>query len=451
MLVRNKRWTVSPRRFVISVVLGVVGTFVLFGGLGMWSFNIGAIGFAVIAGGAGVYAVSAVTSRHTYVAGDARVIYASLPPPGALVARCNMRLIVRAPNISALSIRMRDPQVPVAKWPVANVILPVQIAVGDPHRIRIRWDEVNPQNWVRPSGADHSVDDLSEVIEPTGEAAEVDRHGGAIVGDGADPGVAGWNFAGAEIVTAEFDAADVMDAEAAAVELVDVDDDEDGLDDVDVTEVEGRRSIEIDLPGVQLSPPSLPPRKPSPRPRTSPESRGGAQPESVGRSAVRAAPPAVPMRFSDASLLEADTADEDVPLFDQDMSHGSAKASRSIGWVRAATVTVFVRDLGRSVAFYRDVLGFREVDTGRQRAMLTTGDARIVLKEAETPPGDRRTVQVMLTVPDIDEAYRHLRAARAELVHRPRRISKENAPTTWAAQFRDPDGHAIVLVEEPTR
>jgi catechol 2,3-dioxygenase-like lactoylglutathione lyase family enzyme len=110
------------------------------------------------------------------------------------------------------------------------------------------------------------------------------------------------------------------------------------------------------------------------------------------------------------------------------------------------SVTLFVRELARSSAFYRDVLGLAEVDTGKNSAVLARGESRILLKRVtDLQPVDRRVVHLNLEVPDVQAAYEDLKAKGVDFVHRPRVVSHGEQLELWAATFRDPDGHAIAL------
>ena len=110
------------------------------------------------------------------------------------------------------------------------------------------------------------------------------------------------------------------------------------------------------------------------------------------------------------------------------------------------SVTLFVRELGRSVAFYRDTLGLAEVDTGKSSAVLARGESRILLKRVtDLMPVDRRIVHLNLEVPDVQAAYEELKGKGVEFVHKPRVVSQGEQLELWAATFRDPDGHAIAL------
>jgi len=113
-----------------------------------------------------------------------------------------------------------------------------------------------------------------------------------------------------------------------------------------------------------------------------------------------------------------------------------------------------VCDYGRSVAFYRDVLGamiVREIsDTlcllsfGGGEIMLTVGgdltqDKPTVTFAPPTDP-DRVTSELVIRVPDCLAAYEVLRSRGAEFL---------TPPVDWGyevrAFFRDPDGHLLEI------
>lgn len=109
---------------------------------------------------------------------------------------------------------------------------------------------------------------------------------------------------------------------------------------------------------------------------------------------------------------------------------------------------LFVADLERSLAFYRDLLEFTVVDSDPGSAVLSYGGGRVVLRRVlDMSPVDRRLVHLHLEVPDVDEAFRELRDKGVEFVHKPRVMSRGDRLELWAATFRDPDGHAIALTQ----
>jgi catechol 2,3-dioxygenase-like lactoylglutathione lyase family enzyme len=141
---------------------------------------------------------------------------------------------------------------------------------------------------------------------------------------------------------------------------------------------------------------------------------------------------------------------------DEDVSDAylavNAPPGRSRPRVRGVGVTLFVTNLARSLAFYRDRLGFRQVDLGLGSAVLESGDARIVLRRVvDMPPVDRRLIHLLLDVPDVQAAYDELLLQGVQFVHRPRPVSRFEGLELWSAAFRDPDGHGIALTRWKVR
>ena len=50
------------------------------------------------------------------------------------------------------------------------------------------------------------------------------------------------------------------------------------------------------------------------------------------------------------------------------------------GAIHGVGITILVTDLERSTGFYRDLLGFFEIDKGDGSAVLASGDTRLVLR-----------------------------------------------------------------------
>jgi catechol 2,3-dioxygenase-like lactoylglutathione lyase family enzyme len=143
------------------------------------------------------------------------------------------------------------------------------------------------------------------------------------------------------------------------------------------------------------------------------------------------------------------------------------------------SVGMTVRDVDRSVAFYRDVLGFekfteREVDgpeferlTGvfgsRARIVrMKLGDEQIELTEYLAPRGrsmpedsranDQWFQHIAIIVRDMDEAYQRLRQFKVEHASSgPQRLPDWNkaAGGIQAFYFRDPDGHFLEILQFP--
>jgi catechol 2,3-dioxygenase-like lactoylglutathione lyase family enzyme len=117
------------------------------------------------------------------------------------------------------------------------------------------------------------------------------------------------------------------------------------------------------------------------------------------------------------------------------------------GTKRGIGVRLIVTDLTRSIAFYRDVLGFVVIDSGPASAVLASGETRIMLRRvSDMAPVDRRLVHIHLEVGDVEAVHADLLAKGVKFIHRPRPIARGEQMDLWAAAFRDPDGHGIALI-----
>ena len=102
-----------------------------------------------------------------------------------------------------------------------------------------------------------------------------------------------------------------------------------------------------------------------------------------------------------------------------------------------------VRDLEKSVSFYRERLG---IDI-RQRipgfAFLDSGALTIVLSEplAKNVSPLAGATEVIFSVNDVRASYEALKNQGLDFSQEPRNVSGP----MWAANFRDPDGHLLTL------
>jgi catechol 2,3-dioxygenase-like lactoylglutathione lyase family enzyme len=116
--------------------------------------------------------------------------------------------------------------------------------------------------------------------------------------------------------------------------------------------------------------------------------------------------------------------------------------------IHGVGVTVPVTDLARSVAFYREVLGFFVIDQGRASAVLASGDTRLVLRTVpDLSTEGARLISVNLEVGDVEAIYQELRAKGVEFLHEPRPVNRGDRLELWSAMFRDPDDHNIAITQ----
>ena len=110
---------------------------------------------------------------------------------------------------------------------------------------------------------------------------------------------------------------------------------------------------------------------------------------------------------------------------------------------KLGTVMLGVRDLERSLAFYRDALGLPVQFAGEGFVFLNAGGVTIAIRKVSALPevgGPGRT-ELVFHVDDVDEAHRALRARGVVFRIEPRIVTGDQL----AADFRDPDGHVLSI------
>ncbi|WP_433793813.1 VOC family protein [Actinoplanes sp. CA-252034] len=120
----------------------------------------------------------------------------------------------------------------------------------------------------------------------------------------------------------------------------------------------------------------------------------------------------------------------------------------SAGAIHGVGITVLVTDLERSTEFYRDVLGFHEIDNGDGSAVLASGDTRLVLRTVHNLTAEAgRLIYLNLEVGDIEAVHAELREKGVKFVHSPRPVNRGDKLELWSATFRDPDNHNIAITQ----
>jgi methylmalonyl-CoA/ethylmalonyl-CoA epimerase len=106
-------------------------------------------------------------------------------------------------------------------------------------------------------------------------------------------------------------------------------------------------------------------------------------------------------------------------------------------------------DLGRSVAFYRDVLGLELIASFDPPglAFLRMGETRLMLEASASP------ATLYLRVDDIDAVHEELRRRGVAFEDEPHLVHRDADGTfgpagaeEWMTFFRDPDGNLLALV-----
>jgi catechol 2,3-dioxygenase-like lactoylglutathione lyase family enzyme len=439
---------IAPARKLIAAVLGTVATFVVLFGLGMTSWAIVALGVALV-----VLAIAMATVRgggRTWVVGVGHVHSASEPPTTYAFGRCELQIVIDAPGLPPRSKKIIEPRVPVAKWPSVGQSLPLRVALDDQRRVRVLWDDV--PTHAESAAAAAAVADLPPEYAGAEPVEEV------LIAQEAPP----W--------------ADRTPDDDFRDDLRDFRDDlrepsvpghlRDDLGGVP----EGREPVVVHhrpggpvvLEGTLVEPPGTLPRRATPAPRPPAEERFDdtvpvetispvdTMPSPDPAAAVVEDPIDVPLDGpGQAGDPAADHVDLDEAIFGYDPEAEPADAAAPISGVG---FTLLVTDLERSLEFYRDRLGFDEVDRGSGNAVLASGATRLVLREVTgAAPMNRRLVHVNLEVDDIQGAYERLRDSGVRFTYAPRVVNRGSKLDVWAAAFRDPDGHGVALTQWRTR
>ncbi|SIR85003.1 VOC family protein [Micromonospora avicenniae] len=423
---------IAPVRKLIAAVLGTVATFVMLFGLGMMSWAIVALGTALL-----VLAIALATVRaggRTWVIGEGHVHSASEPPTQYAFGRCELQLVIDAPGLPPRSKKIIEPRVPVSKWPSLGQTLPIRVALDDQRHVRVLWDEVPTHAETAAAAADLPPEYAG--TEPVDEV---------LIAQDAPP------WAGR---SADDDFRDPLGGDPLRGDPL-RDDPGGPPAEREPVVVHQRPGGPVVLEGTLVEPAassSLPRRAtPAPRPPAE-EDFDTVTPATTAPTTTREDPlDPLDLPLDEPTPLReprdehVTPAELDEAIFGGDPTDDPADPAAPISGIG---LTVLVTELSRSLDFYRDVLGFTEVDQGDGNALLASGPTRLVLRQvSEAAPVSRRLVHVNLEVDDIQAAYGRLRDSGVRFTYAPRVVNRGAKFEVWAAAFRDPDGHGIALTQ----
>ena len=109
-------------------------------------------------------------------------------------------------------------------------------------------------------------------------------------------------------------------------------------------------------------------------------------------------------------------------------------------------IAIITKDLPRSTAFYRDVLGLSFLFEAPGLAFFQCGGIRLMLGGAESPEFDHPSSILYFNVADILEAHRILAGRGVRFRDVPQLIHKAGNQALWMAFFTDSEGNFFALM-----
>lgn len=123
----------------------------------------------------------------------------------------------------------------------------------------------------------------------------------------------------------------------------------------------------------------------------------------------------------------------------------------AVGITRIGQIAVNVHDLDRALAFYRDTLGLPLLFTAGKLAFFNCGGVRLMLTLPEKPEFDHPSSILYFAVPDINSAYRQMKAAGVRFEDEPHLIARMPDHDLWMTHFYDSEGNLLSLMSEQKR
>lgn len=125
-------------------------------------------------------------------------------------------------------------------------------------------------------------------------------------------------------------------------------------------------------------------------------------------------------------------------------SHANSFALSQIG-----QIAVPVSDIGRAVAFYRDILGMQFLfQAPPGLAFFDCDGIRLMLDAPTKAQSENHSSIIYFKVPDLRHAFKVLSARGVEFEGEPHLIAKMPDHELWMAFFRDPDRPLLALMSE---
>jgi methylmalonyl-CoA/ethylmalonyl-CoA epimerase len=115
---------------------------------------------------------------------------------------------------------------------------------------------------------------------------------------------------------------------------------------------------------------------------------------------------------------------------------------------RIGQIALSVQDVDKAEAFYRDVLGLRQLYRFGDLTFFDCSGVRLLIEQSETPQSSTQTSAIYFSCTDIALGVRELELRGVRFTGRPHLIAPMEDHDLWMAFFEDPDGHTLALMHE---
>jgi methylmalonyl-CoA/ethylmalonyl-CoA epimerase len=126
----------------------------------------------------------------------------------------------------------------------------------------------------------------------------------------------------------------------------------------------------------------------------------------------------------------------------------AAAVPAPISLSRIGQIAIVVKNVERSTAFYRDVLGMRFLFAYPGLAFFDCDGVRLMLSKPEKPEFDHPSSVLYFRVPDIQQAYAGLRERDVAVGDAPHVVAHMPDYELWMTFFRDFDDNILALMAE---
>ena len=127
----------------------------------------------------------------------------------------------------------------------------------------------------------------------------------------------------------------------------------------------------------------------------------------------------------------------------------SEKTNAAFGLAEIGQIAVPVKDVGRAIAFYRDVLGMKFLfQASPGLGFFDLNGVRLLLDAAAESPEKTYSSIIYYKVTDIQAAYEELAARGVVFQEKPALVARMPDHELWMAFFHDLDNNLLALMCE---